>query len=81
MIIHNHYLCHPHYSSPRPPDPPKNYTEWGELIGALGEHMVTKYGEQMASEFYFEVWKYVHTPRRCLLHCEAAIDAPWGHEA
>jgi hypothetical protein len=63
----NHTVCHYKGNS----DPPKNYTEWGELIGALGEHMVTKYGEQMASEFYFEVWKYVHTPRRCLLHCEA----------
>jgi xylan 1,4-beta-xylosidase len=40
-------------------DPPKNYTEWGELIGALGQHMVSKYGEQTASEFFFEVWKYV----------------------
>jgi xylan 1,4-beta-xylosidase len=37
-------------------DPPKNYTEWGELIGALGSHMVSKYGEDTASEFVFEVW-------------------------
>ena len=37
-------------------DPPKNYTEWGELIGALGQHMVDKYGEQVASEMFFEVW-------------------------
>ena len=37
-------------------DPPKNYTEWGELIGSLGKHMVTKYGEETASEFFFEVW-------------------------
>ena len=37
-------------------DPPKNFTEWGELIGALGQHMVDKYGEQVASEMFFEVW-------------------------
>jgi xylan 1,4-beta-xylosidase len=37
-------------------DPPKNYSEWGELIGALGSHMVSKYGEEISSEFLFEVW-------------------------
>jgi xylan 1,4-beta-xylosidase len=37
-------------------DPPKNYTEWGELIGALGQHMVSKYGEETAGEMFFEVW-------------------------
>eukprot|EP00041_Stephanoeca_diplocostata_P007288 m.102290 g.102290 ORF g.102290 m.102290 type:complete len:167 (-) comp16818_c2_seq8:1370-1870(-) len=37
-------------------DPPKNFSKWGELIGALGEHLVSKYGEEMASEFRFEVW-------------------------
>ena len=36
-------------------DPPTNYTDWSELIGALGEHMVAKYGEETASEFFFEV--------------------------
>lgn len=37
-------------------DPPNNYSQWGELIGALGSHMVTKYGEENASTFMFEVW-------------------------
>jgi hypothetical protein len=37
-------------------NPPKNYTMWGELIGALGAHMISKYGEDIASEFLFEVW-------------------------
>lgn len=37
-------------------DPPSNYTLWGELIGQLGQHLVDKYGEDMAAEFYFEVW-------------------------
>lgn len=37
-------------------DPPSDYAQWGELIGALGEHMVAKYGEETASEFMFEVW-------------------------
>ena len=36
-------------------DPPKNYTDWSELIGALGSHLVAKYGEETAAEFYFEV--------------------------
>ena len=34
---------------------PKNYSHWGELIGALGSHMVSKYGEDTAAEFFFEV--------------------------
>ena len=35
--------------------PPANYSEWGMLIGSLAEHMVQKFGEQTASEFFFEV--------------------------
>ena len=35
--------------------PPANFTEWGMLIGSLAEHMVRKFGEQTASEFFFEV--------------------------
>lgn len=48
----NHTVCHYKGNS----DPPKNYSQWGELIGALGSHMVSKYGESVASEFFFEVW-------------------------
>ena len=43
-------------------DPPKNYTEWGELIGALGQHMVAKYGNQVASEMFFEARDPLHVP-------------------
>jgi beta-xylosidase len=32
-----------------------NCSDWGELIGALGSHMVEKYGEETAGEFFFEV--------------------------
>jgi xylan 1,4-beta-xylosidase len=49
----NNTVCHYKGNS----DPPKNYSQWGELIGALGGHMVSKYGEETASEFLFEVWK------------------------
>ena len=48
----NNTVCHYNGNT----DPPTNYTEWGELIGALGAHMVAKYGEETASEFFFEVW-------------------------
>ena len=36
--------------------PPKNYSLWGNLIHDLGAHMVSRYGEETASQFYFEVW-------------------------
>ena len=37
-------------------DPPTSYALWGEVIGALGAHMVERYGESLAGEFFFEVW-------------------------
>ena len=36
--------------------PPLHRSQWGELIGALGSHLVLKYGEQLAGEMRFEVW-------------------------
>eukprot|EP00039_Didymoeca_costata_P003397 m.67388 g.67388 ORF g.67388 m.67388 type:complete len:661 (+) comp11885_c0_seq2:62-2044(+) len=48
----NHTVCHYKGNS----DPPKNFSQWGELIGALGQHLVSKHGEDVASEFFFEVW-------------------------
>jgi xylan 1,4-beta-xylosidase len=48
----NHTICHYKGNT----DPPTDYSMWGELIGALGSHMVSKYGEAVASEFLFEVW-------------------------
>jgi beta-xylosidase len=44
-------------------DPPTNFSAWGELIGALGQHLVDKYGEDTAAEFFFEVW-YIFSPSK-----------------
>ena len=48
--------------------PPANYTEWGMLIGSLAEHMVQKFGEQTASEFFFEVAR-LSSRLRCAYEC------------
>ncbi len=47
-----HTVCHYKGRS----DPPKNFSDWGAIIGALGQHIVSKYGEEVASEIYSEVW-------------------------
>lgn len=39
--------------------PPSNYTQWGELVGALAEHLVARYGVEEMSQWYFEVWNEV----------------------
>ncbi len=36
--------------------PPKDYNEWGELIGALAEHLVRRYGTEEVRKWFFEVW-------------------------
>ena len=48
----NNTVCHYKGNS----DPPRDYALWGNLIGELGRHLVGKYGEQLAGEFFFEVW-------------------------
>ena len=48
----DHTVCHYKGNS----DPPKSYDDWGDLIYALGKHIVDRYGEDIASSFYFEVW-------------------------
>ena len=48
--------------------PPANFTEWGMLIGSLAEHMVQKFGEQTASEFFFEVAR-LSSRLRCAYEC------------
>lgn len=45
-------VCHYHGNN----NPPHNYTQWQELIHALGAHMVERYGAATASEFRWEVW-------------------------
>lgn len=36
--------------------PPKDYTMWYDLIKALIEHLVSKYGEDEVLTWYFELW-------------------------
>jgi len=36
--------------------PPKNWGRWGDLIEAFVRHLVTRYGIDEVSSWYFEVW-------------------------
>lgn len=36
--------------------PPKDYARWDALIGALGRHLVERYGIAEVAQWYFEVW-------------------------
>ena len=36
--------------------PPNDYNAWQDLHFNLGRAIVARYGEALASEFYFEVW-------------------------
>src|SRR5574337_247205 len=36
--------------------PPKDWNRWGDLIGAFAQHLVTRYGIDEVSQWYFEVW-------------------------
>lgn len=36
--------------------PPKDYQRWDELIRALGQHLVARYGIGEVAQWYFEVW-------------------------
>jgi len=36
--------------------PPKSYSQWGEIIRSLGQHLVDRYGIDAASQWWFEVW-------------------------
>ena len=37
-------------------DPPKNYSEWGDLMYSFGTFLVDRYGIENTSKLYFEVW-------------------------
>jgi xylan 1,4-beta-xylosidase len=37
-------------------NPPKDYKKWGELIHAVTEHFVERYGKEAVLQWYFEVW-------------------------
>lgn len=36
--------------------PPKDYKKWDDLIHALGQHLVDRYGIDEVAQWYFEVW-------------------------
>lgn len=36
--------------------PPKNYTQWGNLIFTLVEHLKERYGAAELKEWFFEIW-------------------------
>ncbi|HSZ60233.1 MAG TPA: hypothetical protein VK828_00435 [Terriglobales bacterium] len=36
--------------------PPKDYKKWDDLIRALAQHLVNRYGIDEVSKWYFEVW-------------------------
>ncbi len=36
--------------------PPKDYKKWDDLIRALAQHLVDRYGIDEVSQWYFEVW-------------------------
>jgi xylan 1,4-beta-xylosidase len=48
-------LVHPFWYKPIV-SPPRNWTEWGDLIGRFARHLVDRYGIAEVSQWYFEVW-------------------------
>jgi xylan 1,4-beta-xylosidase len=38
------------------PSPPKDHAKWEELVYAFAKHLVTRYGANEVSQWYFEVW-------------------------
>ena len=36
--------------------PPRDYSEWGQLVEAFARHVVDRYGLEEVSGWYFEVW-------------------------
>lgn len=36
--------------------PPKSYDQWADLIGALADHLVRRYGVEEVRKWFFEVW-------------------------
>jgi xylan 1,4-beta-xylosidase len=36
--------------------PPKDYGKWDDLIGQLAKHLISRYGIDEVSKWYFEVW-------------------------
>jgi xylan 1,4-beta-xylosidase len=38
------------------PNPPKDYRQWGAVVGTLARHLVGRYGLAEVNQWYFEVW-------------------------
>lgn len=36
--------------------PPRDYAEWGQLVGAFARHCLDRYGLDEIAQWYFEVW-------------------------
>jgi xylan 1,4-beta-xylosidase len=36
--------------------PPRDYAEWGKLVGAFARHYLDRYGLEEIAQWYFEVW-------------------------
>lgn len=48
--IRHPFWYHPYTS------PPKSWKRWGDLVEALARHLVSRYGINEVSQWYFEVW-------------------------
>jgi hypothetical protein len=42
--------------------PPRDYAEWGQLVGAFARHCVDRYGLDEIAQWYFEVWNEPNGP-------------------
>ncbi len=42
--------------------PPKDYQQWGTLVGKLAAHWVERYGVSEVREWFFEVWNEPNLP-------------------
>jgi xylan 1,4-beta-xylosidase len=49
--------------------PPKNMTEWSEMIKTFTNHLQNRYGQDEVSKWYFEIWNEPNTESRldCVL--------------
>jgi len=42
--------------------PPRDYAEWGQLVGAFARHCVDRYGLDEIAQWYFEAWNEPNGP-------------------
>ena len=48
-------VLHPFWYKPSP-SPPKDYAKWDSLVTAFAQHLLSRYGVDELSQWYFEVW-------------------------